>query len=391
MSEAEPFVIDVPDEVLEDLQRRLEHVRWPVDMANDDWRYGVPRPYMEELVHHWRHRYDWRAHEARMNEFHHYKATVDGVPIHFIHERGKGPDPVPIILSHGWPWTFWDFEQVIRPLTDPEAFGGDPADSFDVIVPSLPGVGFSTPLEVTGITFARVADLWVKLMRDVLGYERFAAQGGDWGHLITSQMGHKYPEHLVGVHLSLAMPLDFFTEPLPGPDAYAPDELHWYEQTQANMAHATTHVVVQSTDPQTVAYALHDSPVGLLAWLVQRRKWWSDNDGDVEQRFSKDDLITLTMLYWVAGGYVGSARFYWESRHDPWAPEDDELPVVRAPTAVAIFPRELAIMPKAFHERYYNLQQRNLMAAGGHFAPAEEPEALVEDVRTFFRTLRDVG
>jgi pimeloyl-ACP methyl ester carboxylesterase len=384
----EPFEIAVPDEVLADLERRLANVRLPIDVANDDWRYGVPRRYMEELIAYWRTGYDWREHERRMNRYPHFKVTIDQVPIHFIHVTGKGPNPVPIILSHGWPWTFWDFEKTIGPLSDPAAYGGDPADSFDVVVPSLPGFGFSTPLTVTGITFARVADLWVKLMRDVLGYDRFAAQGGDWGHLVSSQLGHKYPENLIGVHLSMAIPMDFFSAPMPGPEAYPEDELHYYNQTQERMAHATTHVVVQSTDPQTVAYALHDSPAGLLAWLVQRRKWWSDCDGDVEKRFSKDDLITLTMLYWVAEGYVGSARFYWESKHDPWQPLDDRMPVVRAPTAVAIFPQELAIMPSGLLREYYNLDQLTYMESGGHFAPAEEPDALVDDVRRFFRTRR---
>jgi pimeloyl-ACP methyl ester carboxylesterase len=384
----EPFVVNVPDAILTDLDERLAKTRWPIDPGNEDWRYGAQRAYLEELVEYWRTSYDWREHERRINSYANYRTRVADVPIHFIHEPGIGPAPIPLILSHGWPWTFWDFEKVIGPLSNPAAHGGDPADAFDVVVPSLPGFGFSVPLERTGINFHRTADLWVKLMRDVLGYDRFAAQGGDWGHLVSSQLGHRYPQHMIGVHLSLAMPMDLFTAELPGEDAYEPDERHFYHHTQARMAHATTHVVVQSTDPQTVAYGLNDSPVGLLAWLVDRRRWWSDCDGDVEKRFSKDDLITTTMLYWLTESYVSSARFYWEAKNDPWQPVDDAKPVVRAPTAVAIFPQELAVMPRAWLKEYYNLQRLSYMPSGGHFAPAEEPEALLEDVRAFFRPLR---
>ena len=189
----ERFEIKIEQPRVDDLQRRLEHVRWPIDVANDDWRYGAQRAYLEELVAHWRTDYDWREHERRINTYANFRTTIDDVPIHFIHERGVGPAPIPLILSHGWPWTFWDFEKVIRPLTDPAAFGGDPADAFDVVVPSLPGFGFSVPLTRTGINFQRTADLWVTLMRDVLGYDEFAAQGGDWGHLVSAQIGHALP------------------------------------------------------------------------------------------------------------------------------------------------------------------------------------------------------
>ncbi|MGW0085257.1 epoxide hydrolase family protein [Streptomyces sp. NPDC003393] len=383
-----PFAIDVPEEVLGDLRDRLHRTRWPFDAGNDDWRYGVPRQYLEELVDYWLRQYDWREHERRMNSFSHFRTTLDDVPIHFIHEPGVGPAPVPLVLTHGWPWTFWDFEKVIRPLADPAAFGGDAADAFDVVVPSLPGFGFSTPLRRTGVSFHRTADLWVRLMRDELGYARFGAQGGDWGQLITSQFGHKYPGHLIGVHLNLALPLDFFEAELPTEDAYAEDEKHHFHHTQARMAHATSHIVVQSTEPQNLAYGLHDSPVALLAWLLERRRWWSDSGGDVENRFSKDDLITLATLYWVGESFVTSARFYWEARHDLWRPVTDERPVVRAPTGIAVFPQELVIMPKAWMEGYFNLRRVTYMKSGGHFAPAEEPKALVEDIREFFRPLR---
>jgi pimeloyl-ACP methyl ester carboxylesterase len=385
---AEPFTVDVPDEVLEDLRRRLEATRWPDDLGNADWRYGAQRTYLEEVVAHWLASYDWREHERRINTYANFRATIDGIPIHFIHERGTGPAPIPLVLTHGWPWSFWDFEKVIGPLTDPASHGGDPADAFDVVVPSLPGFGFSVPLPRTGVNFMTTADLWVTLMRDVLGYDRFAAQGGDWGQLVASQLGHKHHKHLIGIHVNLSLPLDFFEATLPERDDYEDDERHFFHHTQKRMARAISHLQVQSIDPQNLAYGLTDSPVGLLAWLLDRRRFWSDSGGDVERRFSKDDTITLAMLYWLNGSIASTLRFYYEAAHDPWRPVDDQRPVVKAPTAMAVFPQELIVMPRRWMENYYDLRQLTYMEAGGHFAPAEEPEALVEDVRRFFRLFR---
>jgi pimeloyl-ACP methyl ester carboxylesterase len=298
---------------------------------------------------------------------------------------------MPLVLTHGWPWTFWDYHKVIRPLSDPAAFGGDAADAFEVVVPSLPGFGFSTPLAITGVDFTRTADLWVGLMRDALGHERFGAAGGDWGALISAQLGHAHADRLTGVHLSLSLPLDLFHGPRPGPEEYAPDEQHLLRRTRETRELRTSHSAVQGADPQTLAYALHDSPVGLCAWILERRRNWSDCGGDVERRFSKDDLITTAMLYWVTESLVTSARFYWEAAHRPWAPVHDRSPVVEAPTGVAMFPRELSLMPRSFLERYYDLRRITTMPAGGHFAPMEEPDLLVEDIRAFFRPLRETG
>lgn len=387
----ESFEIAVDDEVLNDLEQRLRHTRFPLDVDNRDWKYGTDIEYLKELVSYWLEEYDWRAVEREINGFKHFRTEIDGCPVHFIHAKGKGPDPVPIILTHGWPWSFWDFRDVIGPLSDPEAHGGDAADAFDVIVPSLPGFVFSTPLRRTGINYWRTADLWVKLMSDVLGYERFAAQGGDWGSIITAQLGHKYANRMIGIHLSLCFPMDFFDNGIPGEDAYADDEKHLYQHTVSRMQQATSHVAVQCTDPETLAAALHDSPSGLLAWLLERRRNWSDSGGDVESVFSRNDLITLAMLYWVTDSFVTSARFYWESAHDTWKPSHDRTPVVEAPTAIALFPEELCLMPKRFMETYYDLRQLTSMPRGGHFAPAEQPQLLAEDVRKFFRTLREAA
>jgi pimeloyl-ACP methyl ester carboxylesterase len=385
----EPFEIAIPDAVLDDVRARLERTAWPLDVGNGDWRYGVERAYLEELVEYWLHDYDWRAQERQMNALTQFRTTIDGLPIHYIHERGKGPDPMPLILSHGWPWTFWDFQKVIAPLADPGAHGADPADAFDVVVPSLPGFGFSTPLERAGVEWMKTADLWVALMGDVLGYERFAAHGGDWGGLITAQLGHKYADRLIGAHLGVCTPMTLFETGLPTEDQYAEDEKDRFHHTKHRMQSvATSHLVVQSDDPQTLAYGLHDSPVGLSSWILERRRHWSDSNGDVESRFSKDDLITTAMLYWVTESAVSSMRYYWEAQHNLWKPSHDRQPVVQAPTAITLWPQELMLMPTALMESFYNLKRLTPMPSGGHFHPMEEPELLVEDIRAFFRTLR---
>jgi pimeloyl-ACP methyl ester carboxylesterase len=322
-----------------------------------------------------------------MNAYDHFRVTIDSVPIHFIHKRGKGPNPTPLILSHGWPWTFWDFEGVIERLVDPVAFGGAETDSFDVVVPSLPGFGFSTPLEVTGINFERTADLWARLMTAVLGYERFGAHGGDWGQMVTAQLGHKYAERMIGIHMSGAMPLDMMNG-LPGDDAYSDAEAEFLAHSKKRMLHGTSHAAVQAVEPQTLAYGMHDSPVALLAWLVNRRYWWGACGGDIESRFSKDDLITNAMLYWVSDSFVTSARFYWEAAHKPWRPSHDRSPQVSAPTAIVWAPDDVLYMPQQWMEKFFNLKQLTFLKSGGHFTAQEEPQAIVADIRTFFGRLR---
>lgn len=385
---SEPFEIKVEDEVLEDLGRRLAAPRIAADYANADWSYGVNGDYLEELVAYWRDEYDWRSEEARINGFANYRVEIDGVPIHFIHERGKGPDPTPLILSHGWPWTFWDYHKVIGPLTDPAAYGGDPADSFDVVVPSLPGYGFSGPLRRPGIQFAATADLWAALMTDVLGYERFGAYGGDWGALVTAVLGHKHPERLIGMQLGLCFPLDFV---MPTEADYPPDEMDRFERTTAGMATTTSHMAVQMADPQTLSYALEDSPTGLLAWILERRRAWSACEGEVERCFSKDELLTTAMIYWVSRSIGTSMRYYAEAARHPWQPVHDRIPIVEAPTGVLLWPQELALMPTKVMERNYNVRRITEMPRGGHFHPMEQPELLVAEIRAFQKEMREAG
>ncbi|MGA8060277.1 MAG: epoxide hydrolase, partial [Candidatus Binataceae bacterium] len=361
----EPFTVAIPDETLRDLRERLKRTRFAPDFANDGWQYGTNLDYLKHLVEYWIDGYDWRRVEREINSFHHYTTRVEGIPIHFIHEPGKGPRPIPIIMSHGWPWTFYDFHKVIRPLADPAAFGGDPADAFDVVVPSLPGYGFSTPLTTTGINYWRTADLWVALMRDVLGYRKFAAQGGDWGALVSAQLGHKYAELLYGVHIHLMVPLTAFLGGMPDRSLYGPGEEGWHQRTMTFFTEGSGYSAIQLTRPQTIAFGLNDSPAGLCSWILEKRRAWSDCGGDVESRFTRDELLTTMTLYWATQSYGTSARYYYEAIHNPWQPSHDRQPVVEAPTAAAVFTKEIILMPRRWAEGYYNLKRWTVFNSGG--------------------------
>jgi pimeloyl-ACP methyl ester carboxylesterase len=384
--QVEPFRIEIPESALDDLRARLLRGRPAPDFANDDWSYGTPGAYLGELVDHWREGYDWRRHEAAMNVYAHFRTRIDGIPLHFIHEEGKGPDPIPLILTHGWPWTFWDYEKLIRPLADPAAHGGDPADAFHIVVPSLPGFGFSGPLETPGVHYGRVAELWVALMRDVLGYDRFAAQGGDWGGIVTAELGHRFAQHLHGIHVTLAGHPCFLAQRRP--DDYGAGEEDWPAREAAMRPKITSHMAVHSADPQTLGHALNDSPLGLASWIVERRRAWSDCDGDVERRFTKDDLLTTLSLYWFTQSIGTSMRFYKESLGPWWRPAHDRSPAIEAPTGVALFVNEVMLLPRKTAARASNLVHWSVFEQGGHFAPAEEPALLVDDIRSCFRNLR---
>jgi pimeloyl-ACP methyl ester carboxylesterase len=380
-----PFVINTDAAALEDLQARLAHTRWPIELGdNSDWLAGANLDYMRELTAYWQNDFDFRAQERKINAFAQFRARIDGVPVHFIHERGRGPNPIPIILNHGWPWTFWDLHKIIGPLSDPAAYGGDAADSFDVIVPSLPGFGYSSPLTQPGMNFFGVADLWPKLMR-MLGYTRYAVQGGDIGAMVAARMGHKFAGELIGVHLHFIMP---FMPPFPDSSDYGPDESGWEAKNETFMSQGAGYMALQTTRPQTLAFALHDSPVGLAAWLVEKRHAWSDHGGDFESVFSKDDLLTSVMIYWLTETYVTSARHYYEAMHNVAWPEHNRLPAVEAPTAVIQFQGDVMLRPRKWAETYYNLQRWNVVEKGGHFAPMETPAVLVDDIREFFRPRR---
>jgi pimeloyl-ACP methyl ester carboxylesterase len=390
---AELFTVDVPESTLADLQRRLRDARLAADYGNDAWRYGVDGTYLTGLVEYWADGFDWRAQESAMNRYEQHRLEIDGIPIHFLRARGVGPDPVPIVLSHGWPMTFWDYREMIGPLSDPAAHGGDAADAFDVIVPSLPGFAFSSPLRSTGVGVVRTADLWVRLMVDVLGYQMFGAHGADWGDIISLQLGHKYPERIVAVHVTrpahlrvMAGDRPWSTQMLTGNEGLDEDQRRNMLDFERAVA---THVAVHVLDPQTLAYALNDSPVGLCAWILERLRAWADCDGDVETRFSMDDILTKMTLFWVTETIGSSMRFYADTAAYPWTPSHDRTPVVEAPTGVTVFHRDVTLAGHTDVPRgYYNLTFERHRYSGGHFAPAEEPAALVEDIRDTFRPLR---
>jgi microsomal epoxide hydrolase len=377
-----PFTLRVPDEILADLRARLDRVRWPDEAPGAGWTHGTSLAYLKELVAYWRERYDWRAHEARLNGWRQFTAPVGGIDIHVVHEPGVGPAPLPLLLSHGWPGSIVEFERIIPMLTDPARFGGDPADAFTVVAPSLPGYTLSFQPGQPRVGVVEIADLFATLMTEVLGYQRFAAQGGDWGAFITACLGAAYPERLAGIHVNLLVVRRDQTPPATPTgeeQAYLEELAHW-------MREETGYLQIQGTRPQTLAYGLTDSPVGLAAWIVEKFRAWSDCGGDVERRFSKDTLLTNVMLYWVTGAIGSSFWPYYARAHSAW-PVSERRPV-RVPTAYASFPREILHPPRAWAERVYDIRRWTTMPAGGHFAALEEPEALAADLRAFFRPLR---
>jgi pimeloyl-ACP methyl ester carboxylesterase len=377
-----PFTIHIPEEVLDDLRARLSRVRWPDEIPDAEWQYGSDLAYMKALVAYWYEVYDWRKHEALLNGFKQYTVPLGGIELHFIHEPGQGPQPLPLLLSHGWPGSVMEFHKLIPRLTDPARFGGDPTDAFTVVAPSLPGYGFSFRPNQPRFNIEAMADVFAQLMTDVFGYGRFGAQGGDWGAFITSRLGFAYADRLVGIHLNLlSMRRDISAPAQPSDEEriYLDDLRQWLDEE-------TGYQWIQGTKPQTLAYGLTDSPVGLAAWIVEKFRTWSDCEGDVERRFTKDELLTNVMLYWVTGAINSSFWPYYARRHEPWPiPEGARIEV---PTAYAAFPREIVRPPRAWAERMYNIRRWTPMAAGGHFAALEEPEALAADLRAFFRELR---
>jgi pimeloyl-ACP methyl ester carboxylesterase len=390
--DAEPFRVDVPEAEVEDLRARLRAARWVGDPGNDDWRYGTNQEALADLCDAWAEDFDWREQEAAINRLPHFRVVLDDVPIHFVHVRGVrspgGPAPIPIVLTHGWPWTFWDYHRVIGPLTDPVAHGGDPGDAFDVVVPSLPGFAWSTPLTRTGVNCQRTADLWARLMTDVLGYERFAAGGGDWGGIVTANLAHAHADRLFGVHETLQgfLDLDYTAY---GADDFAPDEAGRWQQ-HARFANAS-HMAVHCSDPQSLAYGLNDSPVGLAGWMLERRRDWSDCHGDVESVFPRDFLLTTFSIYWFTRSIGTSLRWYYENFAVPWTRRHDRRPTMEAPTAIAVFPRDVIQVPRALAERHANIARWTVLPSGGHFAPSEQPDAVVGDIREFFRQFRPVA
>ncbi|HEY2562659.1 MAG TPA: epoxide hydrolase [Acidimicrobiales bacterium] len=381
MSETvETFRVDVDDSVLEDLHDRLGRTRFPDQIVGTGWEYGIPIDYLQELVGYWRDAYDWRSEEARLNELAHFCTAVDGQLIHFIHARSPHADAMPLLLTHGWPGSVVEFLDVIPRLTDPEAHGGRAADAFHVIAPSLPGYGFSEPPRTPGWDVRRIARAFVALMSR-LGYGRYGAQGGDLGAQVTTRIGVLDPEHCAAIHLN--MPIGTPSQdgaPLTEVEEADLADMQRFQREEAGYANE------QGTKPQTVGVSLNDSPAGLLAWIVEKFRGWSDCDGHPENCYTRDQLITNVMLYWVTQTATSSARLYWERGHGDALSEPP--PFIAVPTGVARYPKEPLRWPRSWVERQYNVTHWVDMPRGGHFAAMEQPELFADDLRQFFRTVR---
>ncbi len=373
----EEFRIEVPQAALDDLRRRLEQVRWPAQIPGTGWERGVPVDYLQRLVRYWLSSYDWRAHEARLNALPQFTTRIDEQTIHFLHVRSPEPDALPLLMTHGWPGSVVEFLRVTGPLTDPRAYGADPADAFHLVAPSVPGHGYSIPLEQPGWDHRRIARAWVELMRR-LGYQRYGAQGGDTGSVVSPLVGRLDPEHAVGVHVNggLAFPSD------------VPEDLTEVEQARIAAAErvraeGTGYADLQSTRPQTLAFALMDSPVGQLAWIVEKFREWTDPARPLpEDAVDLDQLLTDVTLYWLTGTGATSAHLYYENR----VAADEPSGPTGVPTGIAVFPSDPAIRRVA--EREHNVVHWSEFDRGGHFAAMEAPDLLVEDIRAFFRRFR---
>ncbi|MCC2110780.1 MAG: epoxide hydrolase, partial [Hyphomicrobiales bacterium] len=366
----EPFRIAVPQETLDDLKARLTRARLPDEAPEAPWTYGTSVSYMRDLVAYWRDAYDWRKHEAELNAFPQFKVEIDGIGVHFIHVQGKGPNPKPLLLSHGWPGSIVEFAAIIPMLTDPAAFGGDPADAFTVVAPSLPGYGFSFREGQKRVGLAGIGDMFARLMRDVLGYQKFCAQGGDWGSFVTSRIGSAYPESVYGIHINLlALPRD-----RKGVSEPTTEEKAYFAELEHFLMEETGYQWIQGTKPQTLSYGLTDSPVGLAAWIVEKFRAWSDCGGDVENAISRDAMLTNITIYWATGAINSSFWPYYDRRHGPWPFKLGEK--IKAPMGYAQFPREIIRPPRSLAERLYDVRRWSVMDKGGHFAALEQPEAL---------------
>lgn len=372
------FQISVPEAELVDLRERLARTRLPEAETVDDWSQGVPLAYLREVARYWADEYDWRKAEARLSAYPHFRTELDGLGVHFIHARSPHDDALPLVLTHGWPGSVIEFLDVLGPLTDPTAHGGDAADAFHVVCPSLPGYGFSDKPSSSGWNVERVGAAWVVLM-ERLGYSRFGAQGGDWGSMVTIATARAGGDRVAGVHLNM---------PVAVPDAETFGDLTAFEERALHdLAHhrewGMGYSTIQSTRPQTLGYGLADSPSGQLAWIIEKFREWTDCDGHPENALTRDQMLDNITLYWLTGTAASSARLYWESFRSP------DLGPVDAPTGCSIFPREIIRTSRRWAEkRFTDLRYWNELDRGGHFAAFEQPELFVEEVRRFFRLVR---
>jgi pimeloyl-ACP methyl ester carboxylesterase len=383
--EVTPFHIEIPQDALHDLRERLTSTRWPETETVTDWSQGVPLSYLRDLCRYWADGYDWRATEQRLNSLPQFRTEIDGLGIHFLHVRSPHPEALPIVITHGWPGSIVEFLKVIGPLTHPVAHGGEAVDAFHLVCPSLPGYGFSDRPTQPGWGVQRIANAWIRLMAR-LGYERYGAQGGDWGTSISTSIGQQDPEHVAGIHLN---------PPLAPPDPATFDDLTEQERAAlASLDHAAEwesgYSQQHATRPQTIGYALVDSPAALCAWIVEKFWAWTDHDGQLEDVLTRNELLDNVMLYWLPGTGASSARLYWESirQVNRWISGSAE-DTVAVPTGCSIFPKELQRPSRRWAaKRFLDIRYWNEPDKGGHFAAFEQPELFVSEVRSFFRLVR---
>jgi pimeloyl-ACP methyl ester carboxylesterase len=383
--ELSEFRIEIPESELADLRERLARTRWPESQTVPDWSQGVPRDYLQELCGYWERSYDWRATEARLNSLPQFRTEIDGLRIHFLHVRSPHPEALPLVITHGWPGSIIEFLKVVGPLSDPSAHGGEQADAFHVICPSLPGYGFSDKPSQPGWGVERIAAAWIELMAR-LGYERYGAQGSDWGTSVSASIGQQDPEHVAGIHL---------TPPLAPPDPATFDQLTEREQAAlASLEHSADwdsgYSREHATRPQTIGYALVDSPAALSAWIIEKFWAWTDSDGHPENVLTRDELLDNVMLYWLPRAGASSVRLYWESMRQvqEWI-SGETLDTVDVPTGCSIFPKELQRPSRRWaQKRFTDIRYWNEPEKGGHFAAFEQPELFVNEVRSCFRELR---
>ena len=377
MSEITPFTINTPEEQLTDLRNRINNTRWAEEECVNDWSQGIPLTYVREIADYWANQYDWRKSEQYLNTFDHFQTNIDDLDIHFIHQKSPHPDAYPLIITHGWPGSIVEFHKVIQPLVDPTKHGGKAEDAFHVVCPSLPGYGFSGKPSQSGWGVEKIAETWDQLMVR-LGYENYGAQGGDWGAAVTTQIGRNMG-HCDAIHIN--MPIGRPTpESLQDPtdeEKSALEGLTYYQEWDSGYSKQ------QSTRPQTLGYGLVDSPVGQMAWIIEKFWSWMDCDGHPENTLTRDELLDNVMLYWLTASGASSARLYWESFGSFGGGDKVELP-----TGVASFPKEIIRSPRRWCEESYNITHWTTMPKGGHFGAFEQPELFINDLRIFFKTIR---
>jgi pimeloyl-ACP methyl ester carboxylesterase len=377
------FQIAIPETTITDLNERLDRTRWP-DQVGSNWQYGTDLDYIKELCQYWRHQFDWRKQEAMLNQFSHYTTSIDGRQQHFIHQRSEHDNALPLLITHGWPGSIAEFVKVIEPLTNPTEFGGKSDDAFHVVCPSIPGYGFSEAPSTPGFDQKSIAESNIKLM-NLLGYDHYGVQGGDWGSAISTWNARLAPEAVCGLHLNLVFA--GYPKHLEDPfEGVTDQEKEWLTRSTTSMKEGVGYQQIQGSKPQTLGYGLHDSPSGLAAWITEKFHAWMDCDGNIESCITKDELLTNIMIYWVTGTITSSCRLYYESGHSENREQESQR--VETPTGCALFPGELYLPPRKWAEELFNIVHWTTMPKGGHFAAMEQPELLVEDMRKFFSPLR---